>query len=78
MSGLVPSGIGMIINRRKWFSATSPCFKVLGNVLAIELDRLSMRYIDQFVLGRLLGMVHKFMYGDASHEWHRISETDTR
>ena len=58
----------MIINGRKWFSATSPCFKVLGNVLAIELDGLSMRDIVQFALGRLFGIVRKFMYGDASHE----------
>ena len=42
-------------------------FKVLGNVLAIELDGLSNRDIVQFALGRLLGMVRKFMYGDASH-----------
>ena len=68
MSKLVPSGIGMIINGHKWFSATSPCFKVLGNVLAIKLYSLSMRDIVQFALGRLLGIVRKFMYGDAYHE----------
>ena len=56
----------MIINGCKWFSATSPCFKVFGNVLAIELDGLSMRDIVQFALGSLLGLVRKFMYGDAS------------
>ena len=67
MSGLAPSGIGMIINERKWFSATSPCFKFMGNVLAIELDGVSMRDIVQFALGRLLGMVRKFISGDASH-----------
>ena len=67
LSGLVPNGIGMIINGSKFFSATSPCLKVLGNVLAIELDGLSMRDLVQFALGRLLGMVRKFMYGDASH-----------
>ena len=64
----------MIINGRKWFSLTSPCFKVLGNVLAIELDGLSMIDIVQFALGLLLGMVRKFIYG----EWRRNSETDTR
>ena len=62
----------------KWFSAMSPCFKVLGNVLAIELDGLSMRDIVKFALGRLLGMVRKFMYGMLLTECLRNSETDTK
>ena len=53
----------MIINGCKCFSATSPCFKVFG----IEFDGLSMRDLVQFALGRLLDMVRKFMYGDASY-----------
>ena len=67
MSGLVPSGIGMKINERKGFTATSPCFKVLGNVLALELNDLSMRDVVQFALGRLLGMLRKFLYRNAFH-----------
>ena len=30
-------------------------------------DTVTMRDIVQFALGRLLGIIRKFMYGDASH-----------
>ena len=78
MSGVVPSDIGMIINGRKWFLAMSPCFKVLGNVLAIELDGLSMRHIVQFALGGDWAWYASSCMGMLLTEWRRNSETDTR
>ena len=62
LNGLVPNGIRMIINGRKWFSAMSPCFKVLGNVLTIELDGLSMRY-SPICTRKLIG------HGTQVHVW---------